>query len=75
MSSLGKGFTWGGLAVRENYVWCHHYGGWRSKEVRGRSHHMGGQETKEKTFFMVVDPSKHHVIILGTDIPFLHSFL
>ena len=36
---------------------------------------MGGQETKEKTFFVGVDPSKHHVIILGTDIPVLHSFL
>ena len=37
MSSLGKGFTWRGLAVRENYAWCHHCGGWRCKEVRGRT--------------------------------------
>ena len=50
---------------------------WGLEEQRGegKKSYMGGQETKEKTFFMVVDPSKHHVIILGTDIPFLHSFL
>ena len=36
---------------------------------------MGGQETKGETFLWGVDSSRHHVIILGTGNPVLHSFL
>ena len=36
---------------------------------------MGGQETKGETFLWGIDSSRHHVIILGTGNPVLHSFL
>ena len=35
---------------------------------------MGGQETKWKAFFMAVDPSQHHVSVLGRDISFFAFF-
>ena len=55
---------------------CHIYGAWKSKEVRGRIKVIIWEVKKQRgRSFFGIDPSRHHVIILGTDIPFLHSFL
>ena len=63
MSSLAKGFTWGGLEleVGENYAWCLvivviFMGPRRSKGVRKsfKVINIRGQQTKGETFFVGV---------------------
>ena len=80
VSSLAKGFLWGGQEVGENYAWCLvivvMFTGLGGAKRRGEGVFVReAKKQRERPFLWGVDPSRQHVIILDTGIPLLHSFL